>query len=99
MLDFYVHRVIDRIGHALLSLRFRLLLPVLLACAPLVALTLHTASEGRRRAVAGWHEWAQRATRLARREEGQVSCRRPCLLGCQPSAPERASSSLLRSGR
>jgi signal transduction histidine kinase len=50
-------------------LRFRLLLLVLLACAPLIALTLHTASSERRQAVAAWSERAQRLTRLARREE------------------------------
>jgi signal transduction histidine kinase len=46
-----------------------LLLLVLLACAPLIALTLHTASSERRQAVAAWSERAQRLTRLARREE------------------------------
>jgi PAS domain S-box-containing protein len=67
-----VQRLINRISQALVGLRFRLLLPVLLACAPLVALTLHAASEGRRRAVAAWRERAQRMTRLAGREEADL---------------------------
>ena len=38
------------------GLRLRLLLLVLLACAPLVGLTLHTASEERRRLVKEWNQ-------------------------------------------
>jgi hypothetical protein len=37
-----------------LGLRFRLLLLVLLACAPLVALAWHSAWEDRRRQLADW---------------------------------------------
>ena len=59
MLSFCVRQLIDRISQAFFGLRFRLLLLVLLACAPLVALTLHTASRERRRAVAAWSERAQ----------------------------------------
>src|ERR1041385_3647685 len=38
------------------GLRFRLLVLVILTCAPLVALTLHTAWEDRRRAMANWRQ-------------------------------------------
>ena len=41
------------------GLRLRLLLLVLLACAPLVGLTLHTASEERRRLVKEWNQRSQ----------------------------------------
>ena len=64
-----VQQIIERIIRVFVGLRFRLLLLVLLVCAPLVALTLHVASQERRRAVAAWSERAQRMTRLAQREE------------------------------
>lgn len=54
------------------GLRWRLLLLVLLACAPLVGLTLHTASEDRRRLVKDWNQRSQKMMDLATREEGQV---------------------------
>src|SRR6516164_6263566 len=38
------------------GLRFRLLLLVLLTCAPLVAFMFHTASEDRRRAMTDWQQ-------------------------------------------
>ena len=47
MLSFCVRVLIDRLSRAFFGLRFRLLLLVLLTCAPLVALTLHTASQER----------------------------------------------------
>jgi PAS domain S-box-containing protein len=54
------------------GLRLRLLLLVLLACAPLVGLTLHTASEERRRLVTEWNQRSQEMMELATREEGRV---------------------------
>ena len=54
------------------GLRLRLLLLVLLACAPLVGLTLHTASEERRRLVKEWNQRSQEMMELATREEGRV---------------------------
>jgi PAS domain S-box-containing protein len=54
------------------GLRLRLLLLVLLACAPLVGLTLHTASEERRRLVQEWNQSSQEMMELATREEGRV---------------------------
>ena len=53
------------------GLRWRLLLLVLLACAPLIGLTLHTASEDRRRLVKEWNQRAQEMMQLATREEGR----------------------------
>jgi len=54
------------------GLRLRLLLLVLLACAPLVGLTLHTASEDHRRLVQEWDERSQEMMELATREEERV---------------------------
>jgi PAS domain S-box-containing protein len=74
------------------GLRLRLLLLVLLACAPLVGLTLHTASEERRRLVKEWNESSQEMMGLATREEGQaIGQTRQLLLAL-------AESSAMRSG-
>src|SRR6267154_733719 len=54
------------------GLRFRLLVLVVLTCAPLVALMLRNAGEDRRRAMAGWTQRAQRLQQVARKEEQQV---------------------------
>ena len=59
MLRCYVRQLIDAMSRVFFGLRFRLLLLVLLACAPLVGLTLHTASKERRREVAAWRERAR----------------------------------------
>jgi PAS domain S-box-containing protein len=74
------------------GLRLRLLLLVLLACAPLVGLTLHTASEERRRLVKEWNQRSQEMMELATREEGRVIAQtRQLLLAL-------AESSAVRSG-
>jgi PAS domain S-box-containing protein len=74
------------------GLRLRLLLLVLLACAPLVGLTLHTASEERRRLVEEWNQRSQEMMELATREEGQaIGQTRQLLLAL-------AGSSAVRSG-
>jgi signal transduction histidine kinase len=54
------------------GLRFRLLLLVLLACAPLVGLTLCTASKERRNDVASWCERARQLALIAQREEKEM---------------------------
>ena len=72
MLHFHVRQHMDAISRVRFGLRFRLLLLVLLVCAPLVALTLHTASSERRQAITAWSERAQRLTRLARRAEADL---------------------------
>lgn len=70
---FYMYRNMRKIISRLVSgLRWRLLLLVLLACAPLVGLMLHTASEERRRLVKEWMQRSQEMVELATREESQV---------------------------
>jgi len=54
------------------GLRFRLLLLVLLACAPLVALMLHTADEDRRRQMSNWQQHAHAIAEAAQHEETQI---------------------------
>jgi PAS domain S-box-containing protein len=88
-----VQRLIDRISQAIFGLRFRLLLLVLLACAPLVALTLHTASEERRRAVALWSERAQKITEIAGRGEADlIGQARQLLLAVSESSAVRSGN-------
>ena len=72
MLSFCVRHLVERISNALFGLRFRLLVLVLLACAPLVGLTLHVASKERRRAVVAWSDQALKMARLAGHEEGDL---------------------------
>ena len=60
------------ISQLFLGLRARLLLLLLLACAPLVGVTLHTASEEHRRLVKQWNQRSQEMMELAMREEGQT---------------------------
>ena len=75
------------------GLRLRLLLLVLLACAPLVGLTLHTASEERRRLVKEWNQRSQDMMELATREEGRVIGQtRQMLLVLAESSPVRSGS-------
>ncbi len=75
------------------GLRWRLLLLVLLACAPLVGSALHSASEERRRLVKDWKQRSQAMTALAAREESQVIGQtRQLLLALAESAPVRAGN-------
>ena len=75
------------------GLRFRLLLLVLLACAPLLALTLHAAWDDRRRQLGAWRQRAQKMTELAsREEEALVGGSKQLLLAVSGSAPVRAGS-------
>ena len=82
------------IAQVLSGLRFRLLLLVVLVCAPLVALMLHTAGEDRRRAVS---EWAKRAAELSQQaqhdEQGLVSATRQLLLATAESSAVHSLSS------
>ena len=59
-------------GQFFSGLRFRLLLLVMLACAPLAGLMLHNASAERRRQVADWEQRSQEIARRAAQEEGRV---------------------------
>lgn len=54
------------------GLRFRLLLLVVLTCAPLVGFMLHTAGEDRRRAMASWRQRSQHMRQIAEREETNI---------------------------
>ena len=75
------------------GLRLRLLLLVLLACAPLVGLTLHTASEERRRLAKEWNQRSQEMMELATREDGRVIGQtRQLLLVLAESSPVRSGS-------
>jgi PAS domain S-box-containing protein len=81
------------IGRLVSGLRWRLLLLVLLACAPLVGLTLHTASEERRRMVKDWNQRSQAMMQLATQEEGPVLGQtRKLLLALAESGPVRAGN-------
>ncbi|HWX21957.1 MAG TPA: ATP-binding protein [Candidatus Binatia bacterium] len=69
------------------GLRFRLLVLVVLTCAPLIALMLRTAGEDRRRAMTSWGQRAQRVQQIARREEQEViGATRQLLLAVAESA-------------
>lgn len=75
------------------GLRFRLLLLVVVTCAPLAGLTLHTAWDDRRRAEANWTHRAQKLTQLANRQEEQVIGEtRQLLLAVAESAPVRSGN-------
>lgn len=81
------------ISRLITGLRWRLLLLVLLACAPLVGLILNTASEERRRLVKDWKRRSEEMTRLATREEEQVIGQaRQVLLALAQSAPVRSGN-------
>jgi signal transduction histidine kinase len=54
------------------GLRFRLLILVLLTCAPLVAFMFHTAGEDRRRAMTNWQQRSQRMRQLAEKDETEI---------------------------
>src|SRR5579862_6721003 len=60
------------LGRLFCGLRFRLLVLVVVTCAPLVALVLHTAGEDRRRAIANWRDKALLLQQSARHDEQQV---------------------------
>jgi hypothetical protein len=64
--------LIGFISRVFSGLRFRLLVLVVVTCAPLVALVLHTAGEDRRRAIVSWGEKAQKLQQSARQDEQQV---------------------------
>src|SRR5437899_4394065 len=72
------------------GLRFRLLLMVTIACAPLVSLILHTASDDRRRAMENWQQRSERVLEIARREDEKlIGETRRLLVALAESAPIR----------
>ena len=88
------YRGMQKIISRLVSgLRLRLLLLVLLACAPLVGLTLYTASEERQRLVKEWNQRSQEMMELATREEARVIGQtHQLLLALAESAPVRSGN-------
>jgi PAS domain S-box-containing protein len=75
------------------GLRFRLLLLVLIACVPLVGLTLRTASEARRRERANWNQRLQRIQQLASIEEARLLGQtQQVLLAVSEAAPVRSGN-------
>ena len=93
MLRFYVRQLLDAISRVLFGLRFRLLLLVLLACAPLVGLTVHTASQERRSDLAAWRERMRQLMQVARREEEDlIGQTRQLLLAVAESSGVRSGS-------
>src|SRR2546421_10947972 len=84
-------RVVSLLAGVISGLCFRLLMLVLLTCAPLVALTLNRAWEDRRRAVANWEQRSERMTQLAMREEEKlIGETRQLLLAMAESYPVRS---------
>src|SRR3954471_9782344 len=81
-------------SHVVSGLRFRLLLLVIVTCAPLVALTLHTAWEDRRRAMTGWSQRTERMMQVASREEEKLILQtRQLLVAMAESTPARTGNS------
>jgi len=75
------------------GLRFRLLLLVLLACAPLAGLTVHTASQDRRHALTDWRARARQLAQVARREEAAlIEQTRQLLLAVSESSAVRSGN-------
>src|SRR5947209_1166485 len=83
--------LIGFIGQVFSGLQFRLLVLVVLACAPLVALMMHTAGEDRRRAMTSWRQRSQKVVQIARREEEEIiGGTRQLLLAVSEAAPVRS---------
>src|ERR1041385_3327141 len=59
-------------NQAFSGLRFRLLLMVVIACAPLILLTLNTSWDDRRHAKENWQQRSERVLELARREDQKL---------------------------
>jgi len=88
-----MRRIMSFVSQASAGLRFRLLLLVLLVCAPLVALTLNRAWQDRRRAVTNWQLRSQRMAELAMGEEQKLIVEtRQLLVAMAESAPVRTAS-------
>lgn len=86
-----MRNLVGSISRVFSGLRFRLLLLVVLACAPLVALMLHTAGEDRQRAKTAWRQRSQRVLQLAgRQEEDVVASARQFLLAISESSSVRS---------
>jgi len=86
-------RTLWKIANYLFSgLRFRLLVLVLVTCAPLVAVTLHTSWEDRRKAIVQWRQKSERIARTAAYEDEKlITGGRQLLLSISLSAPVKSS--------
>src|SRR5262245_2597533 len=85
--------VLNYLSQLFAGLQVRLLLLVVLVCAPLVGLTIKRALEDRRHAVTNWRQRSQRMTELALREEEKVIGEtRQLLLAMAESSPVRAGN-------
>ena len=90
MLGWRVQKLMRFISQMRSGLRFRSLLLVLLACVPLVGLTLYSASEARRRERTNWNQRLQRVQQLANGEEARLLGQtRQVLLALSEAAPVR----------
>ncbi len=88
-----VSRLREVVSRLWSGLRLRLLFLLLLACAPLLVLTLHSASENRRRELAEWEQRAQNLAQQTVREEGSaVDATRQLLLALSESAPVKSGN-------
>lgn len=86
-----MRNLVGSISRVFSGLRFRLLLLVVLACAPLVVLMLHTAGEDRQRAKAAWRQRSQRVLQLAgRQEQDVIASARQFLLAISESSSVRS---------
>lgn len=75
------------------GLRFRLFLLVVLVCAPMAAVILYSAWDGRQNQVANWKQRSQEMTQLAGREEARlVGQTRQLLLAMAESAQVRSGN-------
>lgn len=93
MLRYRVRKLLQSLGQVCFALRFRLLLLVLLACVPLVGLTLHTGSEARRREHANWNQRLLGIQQLADVEEERLLGHiRQVLLAISVSGPVRSGN-------
>ena len=86
-----MRRLVSLISQPFSSLRFRLLLLIVLSCAPLVVLMLRTAGEDRKRAVASWQQRSRRVLQLANQQEQDViASTRQFLLAVSESSAVRS---------
>ncbi len=79
--------------HIVSGLRWRLLLLVLLVCAPLVGWMLHTAGEDRRRQIEDWKQRSQEMVQLAMRQEDELVAGTRQLLHTLAESPQVRSGS------
>jgi signal transduction histidine kinase len=60
------------LSHLVPGLRLRLLMVVMIACVPLIALVLHNGREARRRQISSWRQRSQRIEQIAGHEEEEL---------------------------